>query len=167
MLKKKVESQGGSPFFPSSSPSRSSTEREQPSPNMSSFSYKRTSTIHYYKFLGECSFIDLEAKEFVYGEVHNHLRGVLKTEKLFSSKDSNPTHVHQIIDGVANLLLLIHLQAGKVLGAFTHEPFTPEEEYPKANISLIMDISKGKSFPNTCQMHTISYSKETICWGYN
>ena len=57
---------------------------------VSSVSQKRTSTIHYYRFLADCGFTDQNAKEFIYSQLHKVLRGVLKTEILFRS-DLNKT----------------------------------------------------------------------------
>ena len=68
---------------------------------------KRTSTIHYYKFLGDCTFTNLNAKEFIYGQLHRIMRGVLKTELLFKSSPEKVEDLHPVVDGVKNLLLLI------------------------------------------------------------
>ena len=68
---------------------------------------KRTSTIIYYGFLSECEFTQIGHREFVYNSLHKLLRGVLKSEKIYNSDLHQGRNIHEAIDNVKGVLLLV------------------------------------------------------------
>ena len=56
------------------------------SANRNSNPVRKTSTILHYGFLSSCYFITLPNKEFIYGCIHRLSRGVLRSERIYSSR---------------------------------------------------------------------------------
>lgn len=121
-----------------------------------------------YRFLFDCSFIGLQDREFVYETIRNLLKGVLKTEKLYNSKTNKTKNPHDLIDNIRGILLLIHLQNDKILGAYTHESFSSLHPHSTPeNIAFILDVSNRRSFTNQSGLNSIAYNPHTIVWGFN
>lgn len=67
-----------------------------------------------------------------------------------------------------NILLLIELQNDKILGAFTHEAFSPQIEHASSkNIGFIFDVTNRKAFINNAGENSIVYNRDCLCWGLN
>lgn len=64
--------------------------------------------------------------------------------------------------------MIIQLQNNKILGAYTHEAFSPTQPQSSPdNIAFIFDISKKKYFTNQTGVNSISYNPNCIIWGLN
>jgi hypothetical protein len=48
------------------------------------------------------------------------MKGIITTEKLYNSKTNKVKNPHELIDNVPSILVLVELQNGKILGAYTH-----------------------------------------------
>lgn len=64
--------------------------------------------------------------------------------------------------------MLVHLQNNKILGAYTHEPFTQVHPHSvQENIGFIFDVTNHRYFVNQSGINSIGYNSGSIVWGFN
>lgn len=92
--------------------------------------------------------------------------GALRTEKFYNSRQNSSKNPHLLIDNIHQVLLLVELENGKVIGAYTQSPFslvTPQSSHE--NIGFIFDLKNKKSFKSSSGVNSISYDPSGLVWG--